>query len=337
MATLRTEITEIVTGLALLGYPDLPRALEIRPGHVHNVLPEHFDRLSEALDAGKHDVDFATAWDNGTTFARSTEGLRGRPPWSVEWKGPHKPPGYEQIPADLRVDHVYLISCKYGSTILHNASPSHLFDRQLADRRVERGVDWFAEVAPEALDDLYRAFVAELDLVSSLPGRVADLDADHRQTLRRAAPRGPWPGAAAEAYHHFTLAVAQASAQRWRAGLDRRTRREAMLWRLLRLEAAPYFVLGATVAGEPIRYRVGTPWDFRDRFDLQAFDVWPDPAGQPLVRWRAEVDERVSGERRIVEGHVEIRWSHGRFSGAPEAKVHLDTAPHLVAGYVPLV
>ncbi len=337
MATLRTEITEIVTGLALLGYPDLRRALEIRPGHIHNVLPEHFDRLSEAFDVGKHDLDFTTAWSNGTAFARSNEGLRGRPPWSVEWKGPHKPPGYEQIPADLRVDHVYLISCKYGSTILHNASPSHLFDRQLADRRVERGVDWFAEVAPEALDDLYRAFVAELDLASSLPERVADLDADHRHTLRRAAPRGPWPGAAAEAYHHFTLAVAQASAQRWRAGLDRRTRREAMLWRLLRLEAAPYFVLGATVAGESIRYRVGTPWDFRDRFDLQAFDVWPDPAGQPLVRWRAEVDERASGERRVVEGHVEIRWSHGRFSGAPEAKVHLDTAPHQVTGYAPLV
>ena len=33
---------------------------------------------------------------------------------------------------------------------------------------------------------------------------------------------------------------------------------------------------------------------------------------------------------------MEIRWSHGRFSGAPEAKVHLDTPAHEVAGYVPL-
>jgi hypothetical protein len=38
----------------------------------------------------------------------------------------------------------------------------------------------------------------------------------------------------------------------------------------------------------------------------------------------------------VVAGRVEIRWSHGRFSGAPEAKVHLDTHPHEVAGYVVL-
>jgi hypothetical protein len=34
-----------------------------------------------------------------------------------------------------------------------------------------------------------------------------------------------------------------------------------------------------------------------------------------------------------VRGRVEIRWSHGRFSGSPEAKVYLDT-PHVeVPGY----
>ena len=120
-----------------------------------------------------------------------------------------------------------------------------------------------------------------------------------------------------------------------------------MVWRLLRLQAAPYFVLGATVAGEPLRYRVGTPWDFRSRFAVKSFDAWPDSAGQPMVRWRAEVTERATdrGEpdprlpldrRRVIEGHVEIRWTHGRFSGAPEAKVHLDTHPHEVPGYFPL-
>jgi hypothetical protein len=82
---------------------------------------------------------------------------------------------------------------------------------------------------------------------------------------------------------------------------------------------------------------VGTPWDFREQFRLLNFDSWADPAGQPLVRWRAEVRDRVADRDRVIAGHVEIRWSHGRFSGAPEAKVHLDTPPHDVAGYFPLV
>jgi hypothetical protein len=137
-------------------------------------------------------------------------------------------------------------------------------------------------------------------------------------------------------YREFSHAVALESATRWRAGLRDALAREEMVWRLLRLQAAPYFVLGAASDGTPLHYRVGTPWDFRARYGMRTFDAWPDVVGQPLVRWRADVHDREAGARRSIEGHVEIRWSHGRFSGAPEAKVHLDTHPHAVAGYVPL-
>ncbi len=86
-----------------------------------------------------------------------------------------------------------------------------------------------------------------------------------------------------------------------------------------------------------MRFRVATPWDFRNEFRLRAFDVWGDAVGQPLVRWRGEIDDpRAVGRRRIIEGHVEVRWSHGKFSGAPEAKVYLDTPHHQVAGYHPI-
>lgn len=40
--------------------------------------------------------------------------------------------------------------------------------------------------------------------------------------------------------------------------------------------------------------------------------------------------------RRRGAGHVEIRWSHGRFAQNPEAKVYLDAAHHDVPGYVRL-
>ena len=34
-----------------------------------------------------------------------------------------------------------------------------------------------------------------------------------------------------------------------------------------------------------------------------------------------------------MAGHVEIRWSHGRFAQPPEAKVYLDTAMAELPGY----
>ncbi len=113
--------------------------------------------------------------------------------------------------------------------------------------------------------------------------------------------------------------------------------RESMLWRLLRIGSAPYFVLGNDRrTGVPARYRIASPWDWRDQFELMEFTVTPAEAGQPRVDWACQY--RIRGEEilRTVSGHVEIRWSHGRFANPPEAKVYLDTSMSQLPGYHPL-
>jgi hypothetical protein len=142
--------------------------------------------------------------------------------------------------------------------------------------------------------------------------------------------------AAAEAYAALSSAVAAASARRWRAALRASERlREATLWRFLRVAAASYFVLGSD-GDRLVRLRVGSPWDWRQSFRLRRFDVEAVPSRQPVVGWSATVDDRGAGGSRTVAGHIEVRWSHGRFGGAPEAKVYLDTPHHEVPGYWPL-
>ncbi len=54
------------------------------------------------------------------------------------------------------------------------------------------------------------------------------------------------------------------------------------------------------------------------------------------MRWRVEAEDMVLGRVQCIEGHVEIRWSHGRFGQVPEAKVYLDSPHHGVPGYFPL-
>ena len=108
-----------------------------------------------------------------------------------------------------------------------------------------------------------------------------------------------------------------------------------MLWRLLRIGSAPYFVLGASPSGF-LRLRIATPWDWRRHFELRAFEVEPRAGGQPMVAWQAVVRDRARRQRaRPSRGHVEVRWSHGRFAGRPEAKVYLDTPHAEVPGYFP--
>lgn len=176
----------------MLGFPSVDRALAVRPDWFLNVGNDEYDLLSDELAAGDSEAEFETAWAHGKRFLESTHGLRGRVPDRVEWQGPGRPPGYDQIPADLRVDHVYLISCKYGSDILFNVSPSHVFDRLLAERRGDR-TDWFLEIAPEAYQDLYQRSVVSTGL-EGMPECVSNLDGESRLRLKDALPtRGTWP------------------------------------------------------------------------------------------------------------------------------------------------
>jgi hypothetical protein len=333
MPALRTEITEVITGLAMFGYPDIRHALSVEPPAFHNVGRDTYARLREEFAAGRSDGLFHRSWENGVRFARSEEALRRRSPWMIEWKGPHRPPGYDRIPADLRVDHVFLVSCKFGSNILMNSSPSNLFDRLLADRRDQPG-DWYQEIAAHSYQRLYSACRGMID--APLPESVTDLDPADRETLKRGLPR-TLSGHAQSAYLEFVSDVATSSAERWRVRMGTGTTAESTVWRLLRLESAPYYVLGESGSGDPIGYRVVTPGDLRRTHKFRKLAVRAETTrGQPIVSWDAVFTHRRSGAEVVVAGHVEVRWSHGKFAQVPEAKVYLDSPHHLVPGYVPL-
>jgi hypothetical protein len=148
--------------------------------------------------------------------------------------------------------------------------------------------------------------------------------------------RSGWPPGGKDLYSALSSAVARASARRWEAAMDARGGTgEAMLWRLLRIGSAPYFVLGSS-SDRSLRLRIATSWDWRQQFQLIAITMEGQAGGQPRVGWEAVVRDRTSHDVQTVGGHIEVRWSHGRFGGLPEAKGYLDTPHHLVPGYFTL-
>jgi hypothetical protein len=411
----RTTVTEVGTALGMLGLAGVDEAVRSRTPVMRSLSPETWDRLASLRAGGAFDTEFHAAWENGRAFLAATDGLRGRLPWVVEWKGTGRAPGDEVAPVDLRVDHVYLVSCKYLSDILFNVSPSHVFDYLLltGQNRSARGArdllpgggDWYAQVAPAEYQALYevvrvaarpggdavpssppgapsrhgalgtavgagRAATAvslpglEVDagaqaepaangtgpygargsgsepgtrpaVLRSLPARATDLGVDQRDALGLWLRPG-WPLGAKALYEELSRAVARASVRRWEAAMAvAGGTGETMLWRLLRMGSAPYFVLGSSAA-RSLRLRIATSWDWRQRFRLLSIAMTPQPAGQPRVGWEALVRDRVSDDVCEISGHIEVRWSHGRFGGPPEAKGYLDTPHHLVPGYFAL-
>jgi hypothetical protein len=374
-------VTELGTGLGMLGGEDLDGVLATRSPVMRSLSPDNWDLLSSVRSGGAFDTEFHAAWLNGRTFLEAREGLRGRRPELVEWKGAVRASGDEVAPVDLRIDHVYLVSCKYMSDILFNVSPSHIFDSLLvgglAKRRRGVGGDWYAEVAPIQYQELFdvvrtalhdemmtpvteegpHGTVGSLALpglestapseangvvarhsastLRDLPARAVDLTSADRAALGERLKSG-WPGEATTAYRALSDEVARVSVSRWHTALSAGTNAgEAMLWRLLRMGSAPYFVLGSSAA-RSLRLRIATPWDWKQLFRLVRLEIFPQHGGQPRVGWMATVRERASGQLREVSGHVEVRWSHGRFGGLPEAKGYLDTSHHQVPGYFPL-
>ena len=148
MPNLRTMVTELGTGMGMLGHDDLDEVLRARPAVMRSLSPEDWDRLSAVRAGGAYDTEFHAAWLNGRAFLAARDGLRGRRPEVVEWKGAVRGSGDEVAPVDLRIDHVYLVSCKYMSEILFNASPTHVFDFLLVGGPARRGRGWEATGTP---------------------------------------------------------------------------------------------------------------------------------------------------------------------------------------------
>jgi hypothetical protein len=394
----RTTVTELGTGLGMLGLAGIDEAVQSGTPVMHSLSPEMWEHLARLRSGGAYDAEFHAAWANGQAFLCAADGLRGRLPNVVEWKGAGRAPGDEVAPIDLRVDHVYLVSCKYLSNILFNVSPTGVFDALLfggAGRGARAlrelgpgGGDWYAEVAPNEYQALYecvRLAVRGADVAAArvspasssrpgrqglesapvalpglgaadpavaatserhpgrpvppglheLPPRAVDLTVPQREALGQWLRPG-WPPGAKDLYATLSGEVARASVRRWEAAMDERGGTgEAMLWRLLRIGSAPYFVLGSS-ADRSLRLRIATSWDWRQHFQLIAITMEGQPGGQPRVGWEAVVRDRTSHEVHSVVGHIEVRWSHGRFGGLPEAKGYLDTPHHLVPGYFTL-
>lgn len=332
MPSERTFVTEIATGLGMVGDDDLASVIASRPPEMSNLSAANWDQLTALWGSGAYAAEFNAGFLNGQAFLAAPDALNGRLPRVIEWTGGRRPPGDEVVPSDLRIDHVYLVSCKYMSRILHNPSPARLVEGLLTQASVDDLRDWYHRVAPVEYQELYEACVPVVD-GPALPARAADLAKAERRRLGSALRTG-WPPGAADAYAGLCRSVSDTTAVLWTARITPRNA-EPVLWRLLRIGSAPYFILGASPSGS-MRLRIDTPWDWRQNFRLRRLEIEPQVGGQPRVGWAATYEARHAAETRIVRGHVEIRWSHGRFGQPPEAKVYLDSAHDDVPGYHPL-
>ena len=272
-----TLISELATALGMIR-KTLPEAIAHLPTELQGVTSHDWKALTELHEAGKHATLFSNSFANGRAFSTSEVALRHRQPGMVEWCGPRKLRGEFAIPADLRVDDVYLVSCKYDSKNLLNSGPAKLFDNRLKDTR--RGAtSWYEEVAGDAYQSYYEAVRSHFDL-GYLPSDVTKLADPHRSVLAEVLPRELPLGLAGD-QAAFCWAVSAASVDRWKKSIGSRAQeRTDFAMSLLRIPQAIYFLLGHS-GNSSLRFKVLSRWDWAARYRLRDFAVEASKAMQP--------------------------------------------------------
>ena len=335
MSNDRTKITELATALGMTKYPTLKEACQNRPEEI-KIDATIWSDLDKIIDEGQFVQYAQKAFSNGKYFRDHPDGLLGQTVRRIEWTANQKNPGDENFPSDIIINRTIYISCKYKSNLLHNAAPARIFVNSLLPQPYKK-LNWYEHVAREEYNSFYKKSISFFDL-ANMPDTPDQLTKSQKERLKKCfepySSRLPPP--LQESYQELIFKVSSVSSNKWKEAFNNLDKPVRMLWRLLRIYTATYFILGSNGKND-LRIRVCTPWEWNKKFKLQSFDIFPAGGGQPQVNWKAQCLDKNNKSSHEINGIVEIRWSHGKFGGNPEAKVQLKTKHEQVPGYYPLL
>lgn len=333
MATPRTETTELAVGFGLLG---------VHPLHTeHGPLSTKFEgtltatKFSELQDTLRNDKRLKTKFDRLFDLGRR---LKTKRPdlfpavANVRWLGPVKQSRAVAASQDLMVG-TTSISVKAESKVVFNLSPYNLFV-SLPQGRVPafRAPHWFLTQAPATYQRLF-------DVVSDATDQTSITEFERRanRSQRRALRAecdglsGPEQTLFLRRYLEMCHETARVSAKKFREGLSATLKtvhasgvRDEILRTFFRLDSSQYVVCGLD-RGQLFAFLIPSITEWKRGAELREVVAEPDlEAGQSQVLFYVDVRMKTGGERVRVPFHAEIRWSHGRFSGRPEAKLYRD-------------
>lgn len=347
MARQKTEATELALAFGLAGVDPTAISFQEASQAVLSLTASGF-QATRALIAPTSPLarDLEALVQLGKRLASAHPDLFPRA-GKVLWIGGVKQSGTVTLPIDIRHGSTH-VSVKYNSRVVYNRSPENLFIHLPSGTLdVASSANWYAQKAPDAYQELFLAATGEQGFAGYTDVFAFDRNATRAQ---RRCLQALIASSSAEtrrrfesAYLNLCSVVSRASAEAFRTswrGVARARRplvADAIIRNFLRLDAVPY-VLAGIDQGQPFAIEFPDITAWRTRWRLEDVDVFPDPrAGQPVVRFELYIVRRSTRGVVRLPFHAEVRWSHGKFCGNPEAKLYRDVAWHEIPGIRRLV
>lgn len=264
-------------------------------------------------------------------------------PQKIEWKGTQRQCGSVTLPKDLTIPGSLSISVKTESNVVYNLSPPNLFDNLPQAHGVQRTPqkqNWFLIKAPEEYENMYRIVASE---IQNFPENATEFEntatrkerekiAEFLKNLKQSNPNKYSEFIAA--YQTMCNKVACESAEQfnqlfsstWR---ERRSDLTIHIMRIFfRMNSTNYILACIEKRKQPFALIIPDVTSWSKNWELIEVKATPKLCGQSVVEFIVTIRNKNNKKknRNTFEFpfHAEIRWSHGKFCGSPEAKLYKD-------------
>lgn len=259
---------------------------------------------------------------------------------NLQWRGARQRSKTTSGAQDLLVANTQ-ISLKAESNIVNNFSPAHLFiSIPQGSSAPDRSENWYLKTDPDGFQELYDS-TKEIRLdrfPASFPSSVKEFERIASRNDRKELAKGidKLEGEARDAFEIARIKmcrmVAIVSAQIFNEYLkvslsssSKNSIIDKIIKDLYRLDSVEYIVAGVSDGKE---FAAGVPSidDFRQEWEIRSIKAVADLSRKQsvvniFVTYRNKEDKTAEYTNKF---HVEIRWSHGKFCGSPEAKLYKD-------------
>ena len=335
MPSPRTEASELAVGFGILALDPLIRITDDqRAYHFQSSLPQA--SYKSFLNEYSHRPQLhSRMYEVGLQLRSSVPEFQNVD--SLRWAGPDKQASTISAASDLLVANIP-VSVKAISNVVANPSPHNLIYNLPSGQAFSQNErNWYVEQSPKEFQDLYSHVRASDPRLTYLPASVTNFEkiatSDDRDLAQLVI--ADYNRAQSQAFTRIYLqmchAVALASALEFSSRMSNSMKGRArtaiienvMRW-FFRLDAVPYILCGLD-ANDQFGLQVPSLTDFKSRWDLDIIQANADLARrQSVVDFELRFSSKANQSSYVANFHTELRWSHGRFCGAPEAKLYKD-------------
>jgi DNA modification methylase len=352
MPTEKTESSELSVAFGILGI-DNPLLFS------RNQIIESFENTLSSPKYDRFKTEFVNPTNNKTYSQMLSVGKKLRTNYplfsnitSLKWRGTMKRSKTASGAQDLLVANTQ-ISLKAESDIVNNFSPVHLFiSIPQGSSSPDRSENWYLKTDPVGFQELYDSTKdIQLDrFPASFPSSVKEFERIASRNDRKELAKGidKLEGKAHDTFEYARIKmcrrVAVVSAQMFNDHLQvslssssKNSIIDKIIKDLFRLDSVEYIVAGVSDRNE-FAVKVPSIDDFKQKWEIRSIKADADLSRKQsvvyiFVTYRNKEDKTVD---YVCKFHVEIRWSHGKFCGSPEAKLYKDFKWHEVAFMKPL-